>query len=130
MQGDDTDNIITEKKADVFTNNLQKYLTAHSRYSVGMAVNTAFNDITPSIMDTEIIWGEIFMGLGMLAFIALHMCIMLGLTPKARKYRKATEIPQTAKAITAVNTKFPSLLFCIKKSPLHCHDHRRASRDR
>ncbi len=100
MQGDDTDDIITEKKADVFTNNLQKYLTARSRYSVGMAVNTAFNDITPSIMDTEIIWGEIFMGLGMLAFIALHMCIMLGLTPKARKYRKATEIPQTAKEDT------------------------------
>jgi len=40
------------------------------------------------------------MGLGMLAFIALHMCIMLGLTPKARKYRKATEIPQTAKEDT------------------------------
>ena len=50
MQGDDTDNIITEYSAGVFNGLLQKYLTANSKYTVERAIRLSFEQITPQIM--------------------------------------------------------------------------------
>ena len=50
MQGDDTDNIITDYSAGVFTDLMQKYLTADSKYTVERAIRLSFEQITPQIM--------------------------------------------------------------------------------
>ena len=50
MQGDNTDGILSEKLADRFTKNVQKYLTARSRYTVGQAVSQGMEDILPDMM--------------------------------------------------------------------------------
>ena len=50
MQGDDTDNIITDYSADVFNGLMQKYLTADSKYTVERAIRLSFEQITPQIM--------------------------------------------------------------------------------
>ena len=52
MQGDNTDGILTEKVADTFTQSVQKYLTARTRYTVGQAFCQGFEDILPGLMKT------------------------------------------------------------------------------
>ena len=69
MQGDETDNILTQDSMDDFNELLQKYLTASSRYDVSSAIASAFNETTPHIMDGHIewifvLWGLIFVGIG------------------------------------------------------------------
>ncbi|MBR3439045.1 MAG: hypothetical protein IKH13_06035 [Clostridia bacterium] len=54
MQGDDTDNIITDYSANLFTESLQKYLTADTKYSVERAIRLAFEQITPQIMQRHV----------------------------------------------------------------------------
>lgn len=50
MQGNDTDRILTKKKADIFNKNLHKLLLKRDKYTVGEAIASAFDDLTPKIM--------------------------------------------------------------------------------
>lgn len=50
MQGNDTDGILTEKITNRFTENVQKYLYARERYTVGQAVSQGMEDILPEVM--------------------------------------------------------------------------------
>ena len=44
MIGDDTSGAVSSRGEDILTGNMQKYLTARSKYDVGEAVANAFND--------------------------------------------------------------------------------------
>ena len=93
MQGDDTDNIITEQVGNKFTTSLQKYLLQNQSYTVGTAVKKAFDELTPVVMDAHWNFEFIPIALFMLGFITLHACLMLGITPGSIKYRNAVECP-------------------------------------
>lgn len=54
MQGDNTDGILTNSKTEAFNKDVQKYLTARSRYGVGESFATALSDMEP--MKTTIFW--------------------------------------------------------------------------
>lgn len=96
MQGDDTDDIITEGVADDFTNNLQRYLLQNTRYTPGSAIEKAFSELTPVIMKPYWIQENLLMAVCMLVFILFHASAMTGITPNGIKYRKAVACPQGA----------------------------------
>ncbi len=50
MQGDDTDPILIENKVDDFTDELTKYLTMRSQYTVGQSFSTALRNLTGHVM--------------------------------------------------------------------------------
>lgn len=50
MQGDDTDIILTEKRADEFTQSLQKRLLLREKYSVDDAIAVTFDEYRPKMM--------------------------------------------------------------------------------
>jgi len=54
MQGDYTDNILSQNKVDMFCENLQKYLTASSFYTPNQAITKAFNELNERVMNSEI----------------------------------------------------------------------------
>ncbi len=54
MQGNDTDSILTGKKTYMFNQNMQKYLTSSSKYSVCLAIQKNFENILPTVMEKEV----------------------------------------------------------------------------
>ena len=50
MQGDDTDNILTGKRADAFTESLQKRLLLRDKYSVDAAIALTLDEFRPQMM--------------------------------------------------------------------------------
>lgn len=97
MQGDNTDDILTSTVTAAFNAELQKNLTARSRYTVGEAVVAAFQSITPSVMNTTVEWPMVMLALFMTAFFSAHAYFMLGLNPKAKKYQNAVPCPLVLK---------------------------------
>ncbi len=51
MQGDDTDNVLTERTTQRFTENVQKYLYARERYTIGEAFAQGLQDLMPDVMN-------------------------------------------------------------------------------
>lgn len=96
MQGDDTDNIITEYYADMFNGKLQQYLTANTKYSAEEAIRKAFEETTPVIMQRHIGKEEILnsvMPLGIVCLMWLvPMGIMLTQLVKMKKYSKYEKV--------------------------------------
>lgn len=93
MQGDDTDNIITENVAERFTDNLNKSLTARSRYTVSEAIGNTLENIIPYAMSTTINGGVIITSIVILLFIFLHAFLMVGFNFKEKKYSTAKKCP-------------------------------------
>lgn len=89
MQGNDTDDVLTESVTNSFNDELQKNLTARTRYTVSSAISTSFDDLTPTVMKSKVNWTMLFTSIAILAFVCLHACLMIGINPKARKYAKA-----------------------------------------
>lgn len=89
MQGNDTDDILTKSVTNSFNDELQKNLTARTRYTVSSAISTSFDDLTPTVMKSKVNWTMLFTSIAILAFVCLHACLMIGINPKARKYAKA-----------------------------------------
>lgn len=89
MQGNDTDDVLTESVMNSFNDELQKNLTARTRYTVSSAISTSFDDLTPTVMKSKVNWTMLFTSIAILAFVCLHACLMIGINPKARKYAKA-----------------------------------------
>ena len=50
MQGNDTDDVLTESVTNSFNDELQKNLTARTRYTVSSAISTSFDNLTPTVM--------------------------------------------------------------------------------
>ena len=50
MQGNDTDHVLTEKQTDAFNENVQKYLYARNRYTVGEAFSQGLQELMPEAM--------------------------------------------------------------------------------
>lgn len=98
-QGDNTDGILTASVTNKFNNEMQRDLTARTRYTVSSAISTSFDLITPTVMKTTIRWDLMFFAVVIVAFICLHACLMLGINPKARKYAKAQRCPDTAQEV-------------------------------
>lgn len=88
-QGNDTDDVLTESVTNSFNDELQKNLTARTRYTVSSAISTSFDDLTPTVMKSKVNWTMLFTSIAILAFVCLHACLMIGINPKARKYAKA-----------------------------------------
>lgn len=99
MQGDNTDGILTTSVTNKFNDEMQRDLTARTRYTVSSAISTSFDLITPTVMKTTIRWDLMFFAVVIVAFICLHACLMLGINPKARKYAKAQRCPDTAQEV-------------------------------
>ena len=99
MQGDNTDGILTTSVTNKFNDEMQRDLTARTRYTVSSAISTSFDLITPTVMKTTIRWDLMFFAVVIIAFICLHACLMLGINPKARKYAKAQRCPDTAQEV-------------------------------
>lgn len=89
MQGNDTDDVLTGSVTNSFNDELQKNLTARTRYTVSSAISTSFDDLTPTVMKSKVNWAMLFTSIAILAFVCLHACLMIGINPKARKYAKA-----------------------------------------
>ena len=89
VQGNDTDDVLTESVTNSFNDELQKNLTARTRYTVSSAISTSFDDLTPTVMKSKVNWTMLFTSIAILAFVCLHACLMIGINPKARKYAKA-----------------------------------------
>lgn len=89
MQGNDTDDVLTGSVTNSFNDELQKNLTARTRYTVSSAISTSFDDLTPTVMKSKVNWTMLFTSIAILAFVCLHACLMIGINPKARKYAKA-----------------------------------------
>ena len=89
MQGNDTDDVLTKSVTNSFNDELQKNLTARTRYTVSSAISTSFDDLTPTVMKSKVNWAMLFTSIAILAFVCLHACLMIGINPKARKYAKA-----------------------------------------
>lgn len=53
MQGDDTDRVLTRKKADFFNGTFHSNLLKNTKYTVGEALADAFNRLTPRMMKQE-----------------------------------------------------------------------------
>ena len=56
MQGNDTDDVLTESVTNSFNDELQKNLTARTRYTVSSAISTSFDDLTPTVMKSKVNW--------------------------------------------------------------------------
>ena len=56
MIGDDTSGAVSSRGEDILTGNMQKYLTARSKYDVGEAVANAFNDTLVEIQKPHVEW--------------------------------------------------------------------------
>ncbi len=94
MQGDDTDSVLTSSVLSTFNSELQKNLTARSRFTVSKAIETAFQAILPTVMKTTVQWSAVITALFMIAFIICHAYFMLGFNPKAKQYRTAVPCPE------------------------------------
>lgn len=98
MVGDNAGNgnkgIFTDSTVDDLKEDLQKYFTARTRYSIGQAVSTAFSNRLPSLMNVSLNLDGIFFGIVILLFVSVHAFFMTGLFTlvRARKYKNAVQI--------------------------------------
>lgn len=92
MQGDDTSDIITERKAAIFNSGMQRYLTDNSK-SVSEAISLSFDKITPDIMRRNISMDSVIPLIVMGGFIFAHAFFMVFYNPN-RKYRNAQLCPE------------------------------------
>lgn len=94
MEGDDTYHILTDSCNDIINEKLYKYFTAASKYTTDEAISKTFAELTPNIMRLSVAWETVFIGLGMAAFIAVHMFFMVFFKPKQPyKTKELTEVP-------------------------------------
>ncbi len=56
MIGDDTSGAVSSRGEDIMTGNMQKYLTARSKYDVGQAISSAFDDTLTEIQKPHVEW--------------------------------------------------------------------------
>lgn len=99
MQGDDTDDIISASMADDFTDLLQKYLTASSRYDVAEAIANAFDETTPKAMKrrmTEDSGGVAMMGGIMIVYVLIYAFGLIKSNAETNKYKDYVKCPEAA----------------------------------
>lgn len=99
MQGDDTDPVLTSKMADKFTTDLQRYLTARSRYSVSTALINSFSDLQSVIMKRSIDGTMLGTGLFIMGFVTIHMYFMVFFSREGEN-KELKSLYQTAKECT------------------------------
>jgi len=90
MQGNDTDDILTEKVANDFTDELERFFLDRTHYTVGQAFNLAFTNCSEVAMKTTMERGNLIMGIIMAPFIGVHMFFMVFFDPD-KKYQGAVE---------------------------------------
>jgi len=95
MQGNDTDSILTTKETDIFNKRLQKDLVKGS-VTPGKAINNAFKELTPHVMDFYVNWlmliiGSLFVG-GMTAGFVL---LILSLVRKEKQIKSTFKCEET-----------------------------------
>ncbi len=95
MQGDDTDNILTETKTKKFNLSLQNMLEKGA--SFGSAVKSTFFDFSKDVMKVSVNFSSIFPSLFGILFVTFHAYIMLGFNKSERLYRKAVKCPENSK---------------------------------
>lgn len=89
MQGDDTDDILTDDVTNLFNSNLNNYFYI-DEYSVADAFTMAFNDIMPSVMNMNISFDFLIFGSVWMVFVLVHMFFFVFYNPN-RKYRGYVE---------------------------------------
>ncbi len=93
MQGDDTDEIITDGIANKFTDRLHDNFIASGSMTRSEAISDAFNCIMPGIMNVHINFEQVLPAVGILLFISFHAFFMLGGILKNRhKYKDYHEV--------------------------------------
>ena len=93
MQGDDTDRILTVKKADIFNKKLHKLLLQRDRYTVAEAICSAFDDLTPKIMGRSAEQSNLVGFLLIFSFSAIGGTVLLIVGIKAfKKFTGAFEV--------------------------------------
>ena len=98
MQGNDTDNILTVKKVERFNEDLHKMLLQRSKYSVGEAIEKAFDSLNSYVMNKT--WNKpvFFASVGVSGFF-LFFLVWLGISTikpvKTSYYHKAIVCDET-----------------------------------
>lgn len=102
MQGDDTDSILTDSVVDGFTDSLQEYLTARTRYTVAEAFAQAFEDATVLCQESPKIDKDLLVpGIWCTLAAVIIVAVMLSSTKRnieMRAMSKAQRIPEEYKA--------------------------------
>lgn len=98
MQGDDTDDVITEKMAGLFTDLVQQNLSAGGRYFVDEAIKDAFDNLNAVIMEPRFSAETLLACLFVALFIGIHMFLLVFFDPY-KKYRNYKECAEDAAEI-------------------------------
>jgi len=96
MQGNNTDPILSTVETGRFNKRLQKNLLKNDVYTPGEAINDAFEDLTPHVMDHYVRWKEIIVafaffgvfGAGLIVFFVISL-------KKDKKLSKAFACPES-----------------------------------
>ena len=90
MQGDNTDNILTKDKTREFTDDLHKKFLQTKKYTVGGAINSAFEELNGYVMNTQINPVPLCFGIIILACCVPLTIYVLDIHPfKKAKLKKA-----------------------------------------
>ena len=98
MQGNDTDPILGDRETSLFNENFQKYLLQRNKYSVGEAVASAFDTLTPIAMEKYI--PPFATTVAIIACVVFSimflppMLLIISDSKKKKKYRTAVECPE------------------------------------
>ena len=98
MQGDDTDPILSSRETDLFNKTFQKCLLQRNQYSVGEALITAFDTLTPVAMKRYIPGFSIVIAIIAGGFFSLMFLppifLLLADSKRNKKYKTAVECPE------------------------------------
>lgn len=93
MQGDDTDSILSETVVDQFTQELQRDLTARSRYTVGEAFIQSFAALNSGVMKARMDWELLIVGAVGLLIVCLYSFFHLKNVYTVSQYKTAGRCP-------------------------------------
>ena len=100
MQGDNTDKLLNGNKLQSFNQNLQKYLTANTRYSISEAFEESFANTTPIMRKVDNLSDTILSTAMIYSFVALFVggisiaCFVEYKINKSKQYVEITNIPK------------------------------------
>lgn len=99
MQGDNTDIVLAEKLTDLFNENVQKQLTANSRYTTAEAFIHSLNLLTENVKKVNIDIDTFCAAGVMLVFICVHGYLMIFSgtisKKKQKEYQEYIKCPNT-----------------------------------
>ena len=93
MQGDSTDAILGRKETDFFNGELQKRLLQRDQYDVGQAIEAAFDELTPVVMESYVETEGVISFVIVTIMAAIYIAAQFGWHPFSKKYRMAKKCP-------------------------------------